>query len=438
MSIMSKPYGLLRWTILPILRSRLWTVRGLENLPTSGGFILTPNHQSWIDSALMVAAIYRRLKKTARFVAQSNKYGMFGGLPIESTDRGHVLDVAMRYLEAGSPIVIFPEGNSNTQVELRMGKTGAARLALRSGLPVIPVGIKGTRGVKPWWAMVWFFALIQPAHVVLGKPMQFPKTDVQEYDEELLRQTTDEIMRAISDLSGKPLPGEGPVLGKRGLLWAFLWRIARPFVQWRVRIHGAHWLPENGPYIVAANHPSYFDAPSLAMAVFHVSGLQPLFLTKPAVAETFHGFGGHTALHALGMLPLDKHDRAKVLNPAIEHLNRGGVIGIFPEGTRNKPSLNPNWRTHLIKGKTGVARLAIATGVPIIPVSIVAPKGLSVREAVLKSFLPWHFFRITFGPPIQFTNVPTSTETASKEDLDRMTREVMKEIARLSQMEYSH
>jgi 1-acyl-sn-glycerol-3-phosphate acyltransferase len=435
---MAKPYGLLRWLILPILRSRIWTIRGLDNLPTSGGYILTPNHQSWIDSALLVGAIYRRLHEAARFVAQSNKYGIFGGLPIESTDRAHVLDVAMKYLERGSPIVIFPEGNSNTKVELRMGKTGAARLALRSGLPVIPVGIKGTTGVRPWWAMIWFFTLIRPCHVVIGKPISFPKTELDENESELLRQTTDEIMRRISELSGKAMPGQGPILGKRGWLWALLWRVLRPLVQWRVRIHGGHWVPENGPFIVAANHPSYFDAPSLAMAVFHVSGLQPLFLTKPAVAETFHGFGGQTVLNALGMLPLDRHDPAKVLNPAIEHLHRGGVIGIFPEGKRNKPSLNPNWRTHLMKGKTGVARLAIATQVTIIPVSIVAPKGLSVREAVLKSFLPWHFFRVTFGPPVKLTNIPASLELASKEDLDRVTRDVMQAIAQQSSMEYPH
>lgn len=435
---MPKPYGLLRWTLLPMLRSRIWTVHGLENLPESGGYILTPNHQSWIDSGIVAGAVYRRLKKPLRFVAQSNKYGMFGGLPIESTDRAHVLEVALRYLQDGFPIVIFPEGNSNTEVELRMGKTGAARLALRSGLPVVPVGIKGTRGVRPWWSIVWFFALIRPAHVVIGKPMAFPKTELHEGNQELLRQTTDEIMRHISELSGKPVPGAGPILGQRGWLWHFLWRVVRPLVQWRVRIHGKQYLPETGPFIVASNHPSYFDAPSLAMAVFHVTGLQPLFLTKRAVAETFLRLGGQSALNALGMLPLQATDRARILTPAIEHLNRGGVIGIFPEGTRNKPSLNSNWQTQLLKGKTGLARLLIATQVPVIPVAMKSPKGLGVWEAVWKSLLPWNFFRVTFGPPMQLAHVPPSIEQASKEELDRVTREVMMRIGELAGMEYRH
>ena len=435
---MAQPYGLLRWTLLPILRSRIWTVRGLEHLPANGGYILAPNHQSWIDSALVAAAVYRRVTKALRFVAQSNKYGMFGGLPIGSTDRSHVLDVAMKYLERGNPIVIFPEGNSNTQVELRMGKTGAARLALQSGLPVIPVGIRGTAGIRPWGALIWFFAFIRPSHIVFGTPIVFPKTELQEDDSELLRTTTDEIMARISELSGKPLPGEGPILGKRGWLWAFLWRVARPLVQWRVRIHGKEFLPEEGPFIVAANHLSYFDGPALAMAVFHLNGLQALFLTKASVARAFENFGSEGILHALGLLPLDPSDRAKVLDPAIDHLRRGGVIGIFPEGTRNKPSLNPDWQKKLLKGKTGIARLVIATQAPVIPVSIQAPKGLGIWEAVVKSLLPWHFFRVTFGAPVQFGQLPTSLDQVTKEELTRLTSLVMQRIAEMTGMEYSY
>lgn len=435
---MGKPYPILRWFLLPILRSRIWTLRGVENLPQNGGYIVTPNHQSWVDSGILAGALYRHLHTEAKFVSQSNKYGMFGGLPIESTDRSHVLDVAIRYAQAGHPIVIFPEGNSNREVELRMGKTGAARLALRTGLPVVPVGIRGTSGVRAWAAFIWFWSLFRPCHVVIGQPVRFPKTEIKDNDAELLRTTTDEIMRRISELSGKPMPGEGPILGRRGWLWMFLWRVFRPLVQWRVRVYGKNHVPVEGPFIVAANHASYFDAPTLSIATFHVSGLQPLFLTKASIAKKWQRLVGRSGLNALGMLPLDEEDRSKVLGAAIEHLRHGGVIGIFPEGTRNSHKRNPNWRRELLRGKTGAVRLMLATGAPIVPVAIQAPKGVSVKESVLKSFLPWHFTRVTFGQPVKFTGQPPSLDAASKADLDSLTRQLMNRIGDLTDMKYPH
>ena len=121
---MASPYRFLAWTLLPIMRSRIWTVRGLDYLPASGGFILAANHQSWIDSGILAAAIYRRLNKSLRFVSQSTKYRAMGGLAIDPNNRSSVLDVAVETLNKGFPVVIFPEGNSNSNPELRVGKTG--------------------------------------------------------------------------------------------------------------------------------------------------------------------------------------------------------------------------------------------------------------------------------------------------------------------------
>ncbi len=435
---MPSPYPSLRWWILPFLRSRIWTVRGLDNLPNEGGFILVANHQSWLDSALLASAIYRRLKKPLKFVSQSTKWNAFGALPIQQHDKAHVIDVALGFLNAGYPIVVFPEGNSNKNPELRTGKTGAARLALRSGLPVVPVGIHGTRGVRAWRAMIWFFSLLYPCHIEIGQPIRFPKTELQEHQTELLQQTTDQIMAQISTLSGKPVPGQGPALGQRGLLWFILWRLIRPLVQWRVRIAGAEYLPTSGPFIVAGNHASYFDAPAMALAVFHITGLQPMFPTKATVAATFERIAGRGGLNTLGMLALDATDKSKVLSPAIDHLRHGGVIGIFPEGTRNKPSLNPNWQTDLLKGKTGAARLVIATGATIIPAAIKAPRGLSILESIIKGLLPWNFLRVTFGPAVSFDHVPVSLDSATKDDLDRLTKDVMLPIGRLAGQTYPH
>lgn len=384
------------------------------------------------------AAVYRRLKQPLKFVAQSKRYGFLGGLTIDSNNRSAVLDTALDALHSGFPVVIFPEGNSNHNPELRVGKTGVARLALRSGLPVIPVGIKGIRGTTAWRAVIWFFSLIAPCHIDIGQPMIFPKTAIDDEETELLRTTTDTILREISDLSGKPMPGEGPVLGRHGFVWFFLWRLFRPLMQWRVRIHGAENLPTHGPYIVAANHTSYFDAPTLAMAIFHITGVQPMFPTKGTVARTFRRWFGQVMIDSLGYLPLDETNRSNVLDAAVNHLRHDGVIGIFPEGTRNKPGLNPKWQSAMLRGKTGVARLAIMTGAPIIPASIKAPKGLGILESVVKAILPWNFFRVTFGPVLQLSDVPASIDHVTKENLDAVTTQVMQPIAQLSGYDYPY
>lgn len=431
-------YPVLGKTLLPLLRSRIWTVRGREHLPTAGGYILVANHQSWIDSALVAAALYRALRKPLRFVAQSRKWKMFGGLPITDADRSRVLDTALDQLMTGHPVVIFPEGNSNREQELRSGKTGAARLALRSGLPVIPIGIRGTRGVRAWGAALWFFSIVRPCHVIIGEPMVFPKTNLHGDDTELLQRTTETIMQQISTMSGKPLPGQGPTLEHRGPFWFFIWRLARPFVQWRVRIHGAEHLPMQGPFIVAGNHVSYFDPPALSMAVFHVTGLQPMFLAKAGVVSGLSKVFGRKGVRALGMIALNEVNKAQALEPAIDHLHRGGVIGIFPEGGRNMPHKNPNWKTELMKGKTGTARLAIATGVAVIPVGVDVPHGIGIWESIGKALLPWLFMHVTFGAPVTFSHVPENIEVATKDEMVLMTTTIMRDIARLAKMSYPY
>lgn len=435
---MARAYSVLGLTLLPLLRSRIWTIRGREHLPKSGGYILVANHQSWLDSALIAAAVYRRLEKPLRFVAQSTKWRMFGGLPIRASDRAQVLETALEQLRYGFPVVIFPEGNSNHDDELREGKTGAARLALRSGLPVIPVGIKGSRGVKAWRAALWFFALVRPCHVEFGAPIRFPKQELTDHSGELLRHTTDEIMRHISELSGKPMAGQGPSLGERGLLWFIIWRLIRPLVQWRIRIQGADHLPRTGPFIVAGNHVTYFDPPAISLATFHVTGLQPLFLTKAAVVTGLRKVFGRGGDQTMGMIGLDTVDKSKALTPAIDHLHHGGVIGIFPEGGRNMPHRNPKWETELMKGKTGTVRLMIATGAPVIPAFITVPRGFGMWESIGKGFLPWVFLRVKFGAPIRFENVPSSPAGATKEDLDRMTKTLMLGIAELGGKKYPY
>lgn len=435
---MSSPYRVLAFTILPLLRWRIQRLDGLENIP-AGGCIIAVNHQSWIDSAMVGGALYRNITKSLRFVAQSSKYRGIGGIPINEYNKSSVIDIAYGYLKAGHPVVIFPEGNSNVNPELRGGKTGAARLALRSGLPVVPVGIQGTRGIKAWQALIWFFRFWKPCRVTIGQPMTFPKTVLTGSDTDLLMKTTDEIMRGISELSSKRYAEHEPrpnLLPNPSFLSWLLWRVVAPAINWRLRLEGIDHLPDRGAYVVAGNHSSYFDAPSLSAAMYRARRVYLQYPTKPTVARAFRGLVGHKGLTTIGMVPIDPTNRRTVLDDVIAHLRRGGVVGIFPEGTRNKPSLNPKWATDMLKGKTGAARLALATNVPIIPVGISAPYGVSFGQTLLNILAFWRPVRIRFGAPVVFPSLPSGEPT--KRDLEDMTRVIMGRIGELCGMQYPY
>jgi len=436
---MPSPYRVLAYTVLPLLRWRISKVEGLEHLPANGGYILVANHQSWIDSGILAGAVFQRINKSLRFVAQSSKYRIFGGIPINEYDKGKVLDIAYGYLQSGHPIVIFPEGNSNKNPGLRSGKTGAGRLALRSGAPVVPVGIQGTKGTKLWQSWLWYFGFWRPCRVTIGSPLSFPKTDLASVDYDHLMTVTNEIMTRISEVSGKPFdPNQPPpwMVPSKAFLEKLIWSFYYPLARHRIRVRGAGYLPEHGPYIIAGNHISYFDPGAMSIAVLQQRNIRPFFITKASIARIWRRVLGQNAWKALGMLPIDEQEKTKVVRTAEVHLRHGGVIGIFPEGTRNRPKVNPQWKTHLLKGKTGAARLVLATNVPVIPAGIDAPPGLGAWQILVSALQFWRPVVVTFGPPVVFGPRPIGEPT--KDDLEAMTRAMMVRIAELSGMEYEY
>lgn len=435
---MASPYRVLAYTILPLMRARIWHIEGMENIPP-GGCILVANHQSWIDSPILAGAVYKNISKSLRFIAQSSKYHSVGGIPINEYNKASVIDIADGYLESGHPVVIFPEGNSNKNPELRSGKTGAARLALRSGLPVVPIGMHGTRGVKVWWALLWFFSLWRPCRVTIGVPIHFEKITLNGRDGERLQEVTNAIMNAISAVSGKPFNPDTAryqIEPSKVFIERIVWGWLYPLLKWRIHVAGADNLPMKGPYIIVGNHTSYFDPGAVVMAALKSGRPRPFFMTKDAISKTWRKLLGRNAWQGLGMLPIDNTDKSKVVQSAIDHLKRGGVVGLFPEGTRNKPKLNPDWQTTMLKGRTGIARLVAASGAPVIPAAIRSPRGQGIIETLGNVFKFWKPIWVTFGAPVNFDQLPTSDPT--KEDLERLTKQVMLRLSEMTGMKYPY
>jgi 1-acyl-sn-glycerol-3-phosphate acyltransferase len=125
-------------------------VVGLENLPTSGAYVIAPLHRSHLDFLIVARITRRRLRYLAkaevwRFARLGRFIEHLGALPVhrESTDRDS-FNRSLAVLVGGEPLMLFPEGTRGHGQEVGELREGAAYLALRAGVPLVPVGLAGT------------------------------------------------------------------------------------------------------------------------------------------------------------------------------------------------------------------------------------------------------------------------------------------------------
>ena len=207
-------YWLAKAVLYPVLLTlfRPW-VRGLENVPTSGPAILVSNHLSVSDSFFLPLVVPRRVSFmakaeyfTGRGVRGRLTAGFFKGIGQLPVDRsgGKAGEAAIRLaeqvLERGELFGIYPEGTRSPDGRLYRGKTGVARLALRTGVPVIPCVMVGTDVVQPIGSKV---PRLGRVGVVIGAPMDFSRYEGMEADRFVLRSVTDEIMYELMRMSGQ-------------------------------------------------------------------------------------------------------------------------------------------------------------------------------------------------------------------------------------------
>lgn len=213
-------------------------------------------------------------------------------------------------------------------------------------------------------------------------------------------------------------------------------RTILPALARRIEVSGLQHVPPHGPFIIVANHQSYLDAPQVAFSLIMERNLKIWFLTTEHVWKFFGLFGGKRLLRWMGMIPILNSQKAQSLNPALEVLNGGGVVAVFPEGMRNTPKRNSDWQRMMIKGKTGAARLALATGAPVIPAGIIAPPGLTAFQALRNFLLKKQPAVVRFGAPMHFQKTDVSYLT--KGQLVKTTNTMMREVANLCGKSYPY
>ncbi len=126
-------------------------------MPSDGPAILCPNHTSFIDSVFMPLVLPRRITYVgkAEYMDDWKTKHLFPAIGMIPLDRSggsaseRALNAAARVLDRGELFGIFPEGTRSRDGVLHKGHTGPARLALRTGAPLVPVGLRGMRAIQP-------------------------------------------------------------------------------------------------------------------------------------------------------------------------------------------------------------------------------------------------------------------------------------------------
>lgn len=198
-------------------------------------------------------------------------------------------------------------------------------------------------------------------------------------------------------------------------------RTLLPRILRRIRIEGIEHLPKHGPFLLAANHVSYLEPVLLAALMTRKTNQRVYALTKQSVWKFFHAIG---LSEWFGMMPVFRSHPERVVDIAKERLRRGFPVLIFPEGTRSRDG-------ELGKGKTGIARLALSTGAPVIPAAYTGRPTRTTIESLRVYFQPNEAITIRLGKPLTF-----SSAHASHDDLERVTATVMKQIGDLLQKPY--
>lgn len=208
-------YWVLKLVVLgPWLRTlfRPW-VEGEENIPTTGPAILVSNHVSFSDSIFLPLVLKRRptfLAKSDYFTGTGPKgmlmrafFGGTGQVPIDRTGGAAseaALNTGLRVLAQGDLLALYPEGTRSPDGTLYRGKTGAARMALQAGVPVIPVAMIGTREIQPPHVLK---PRLRRVGVRVGKPLDFSRYAGMDNDRFVLRSITDEMLYELMSLSGQ-------------------------------------------------------------------------------------------------------------------------------------------------------------------------------------------------------------------------------------------
>ena len=212
-------------TLHPLLRLLMkQEQRGQENLPRTGGVILAPNHLSYADWGAVAVFSYEQGRFPV-FLIKSSVFNVkvigpflrkLGELPVyrNRNDAALVLKQAEDALRDGQCVIVYPEGTASRDPDLwpMVGKTGAARLALKTGVPVIPIAQWGAHEVLPYGTTKPRLWPRKRAQLVAGPPVDLSRWEGKPLTATTLREATAAIMADVTSLLTGLRPGTPPAV----------------------------------------------------------------------------------------------------------------------------------------------------------------------------------------------------------------------------------
>lgn len=200
---------------LILVRRRDW--RAVERIPTSGGAVLAVNHVSHLDP-LLIAEMVLAQGRTPTFLAKSSLFGKgivgrwfraAGHVEVDRSRGGDGFDAALSALRGGALLVIYPEGSISTDRDDRMLdlKTGAVRLSLEAGAPLIPVAQRGAQDILPAYSRRPRLLKRPTVTIDIGRPLDL--TDLRQRGPEPkavrdgTRRLADTLRQMVEELNGE-------------------------------------------------------------------------------------------------------------------------------------------------------------------------------------------------------------------------------------------
>lgn len=217
-------FRLLAFLILPFMSLiARYDIQNAEKLPRTGAVVVSPNHYSEIDP-IVVGVVIWKLGRAPRYLAKASLFTVpvlgwllrkSGQIPVERSGRrgSDPLAAAGKLADEGRVVVIYPEGSLTRDPDLwpMRGKTGAVRMALEAGVPLIPMAHWGTQLVMPRYGKRISLFPRKTIHIRFGDPVNLSAFRGRKLDSRALVEATEILMKDIAALFGE-LRGETPPL----------------------------------------------------------------------------------------------------------------------------------------------------------------------------------------------------------------------------------
>ncbi len=443
--------------------------------PEFGPLVVISNHQSHIDPFLVGAACHRRI----RFMSKLENFKtpivrtLFTNLGAFKVDRENPeagWERARQLIREGEVVGLFPEGTRSVDGELGEFRTGAVRLAIEMGCPIVPMAIIGSQNALPKGKLV-----MKPTQILVrvGDPRYYHDYDINNISYDEVRRLTDELREDITKLKngtyGKTeaqLLEEGPDDIEKKMKFSFkryvkdqgisilqtvddIWygfvkaledigvgdkfkETVQNFSGWLVQqwcdlmlpskvIDYDKYIPDSGAAVLCTNHNSEWDVIMTAQTmiyyrkrVIYQMAKQTLF--KPPIVNAWirnhHAFPLKRGQH-----DIDSYNYAKYL------LDKGQIVMIYPEGTTNLGD------GQLLEGHTGAMRLAIEKQVPILLIGITGTEKVYPKHAKMLNFYKGTIYKA--GPAFMEHKQYWGKPMPEYEELKRLTNNMMAQLKEL-------